>query len=71
MFEDLFLKERQFMPDTSQGKKDSEESSVIVKQGDTFTRIANNLRIKVNDLIKANPGVDPKKLQIGQTLNLP
>jgi len=71
MFEELFLDKRQFMPDETKGKKDSDESTVIVKQGDTFYGIANNLRIKVNDLIKANPGVDPKKLQTGQKLNLP
>ena len=71
MFEELFLDKRQFMPDETKGKKDSDESTVIVKQGDTFYGIANNLRINVNDLIKANPGVDPKKLQTGQKLNLP
>ena len=70
MFFDLFLKDRQFV-DPSKGKKDSEETSVIVKQGDTFTKIANIQRVNVNDLIKANPGVNPKKLQIGQELNLP
>jgi len=70
MFFDLFLKDRQFV-DPSKGKKDSEETSVIVKQGDTFTKIANIQRVNVNDLMKANPGVDPKKLQIGQELNLP
>lgn len=70
MFFNLFLKDRQFV-DPSKGKKDSEETSVIVKQGDTFTKIANIQRVNVNDLMKANPGVDPKKLQIGQELNLP
>ena len=29
------------------------------------------MKVNVNDLMKANPGVDPKKLQTGQELNLP
>ena len=70
MFFDLFLKDRQFV-DPTKGKKDSEETSVIVKQGDTFTKIANIQKVNVNDLMKANPEVNPKKLQIGQELNLP
>ena len=29
------------------------------------------MKVNVNDLMNANPGVDPKKLQTGQKLNLP
>jgi LysM repeat protein len=70
LFFDLFLKDRQFKK-PEEGKKDSEETTVIVKQGDTFYKIANIMKVNVNDLMKANPGVDPKKLQTGQELNLP
>ena len=70
LFFDLFLKDRQFKK-PEEGKKDSEETTVIVKQGDTFYKIANIMKVNVNDLMNANPGVDPKKLQTGQELNLP
>lgn len=43
----------------------------IIQQGDTFWGLANNIDgITVNDLIVANPGVDPKKLKVGQKINL-
>ena len=70
LFFDLFLKDRQFKK-PEEGKKESEEKTVIVKQGDTFYKIANIMKVNVNDLMNANPGVDPKKLQTGQKLNLP
>ncbi|WP_067725383.1 peptidoglycan-binding protein [Oceanobacillus damuensis] len=42
-----------------------------IQEGDTFWGIANNDEgITVEDLITANPGVDPAKLQIGQVINL-
>lgn len=43
----------------------------IIQEGDTFWGIAhNNDGITVEDLIAANPGVEPTKLKIGQTINL-
>lgn len=46
----------------------------VLKQGDTFSKIAreqlgglNHLR----DLINANPGIDPDKIHLGQKINLP
>lgn len=42
-----------------------------IQEGDTFWSIAKGLEgVTVDDLIKANPGVDPTKLRIGQTINL-
>ena len=70
LFFDLFLKDRQFKK-PEEGKKDSEEKTVIVKQGDTFYKIANIMKVNVDDLMEVNPGIDPKKLQTGQKLNLP
>ena len=70
LFFDLFLKNRQFKK-PKEGKKESEEKTVIVKQGDTFYKIANIMKVNVKDLMNANPGVDPKKLQTCQKLNLP
>ncbi|KAL1302392.1 hypothetical protein AAFC00_002793 [Neodothiora populina] len=41
-----------------------------VKAGDTFFSIAKDHGIAVEEIEKANPGVDAKKLQIGQVINL-
>jgi LysM repeat protein len=48
-------------------------TTITVRKGDTLTSIAKNSTppMVLADLIKANPGIDPKKLKIGQTLNLP
>jgi len=42
-----------------------------VEKGDTPEKIAKKLGIKTGALMDANPGLDPKKLQIGQKLNVP
>lgn len=42
-----------------------------IQEGDTFWGIAHNLDgITVEDLITANPKADPKKLKVGQVINL-
>lgn len=43
----------------------------IVKEGDSFSRIAARYHVKVADIEVANPGVSSNRLQIGQKLNLP
>ena len=43
----------------------------IVKEGDSFSRIAARYHVKVADIEAANPGVSSNRLQIGQKLNLP
>lgn len=42
-----------------------------VEKGDNLTRIAAKHGISLSDLEKANPGVDSKKLAVGQKLNIP
>lgn len=42
-----------------------------VKEGDTPYSIARQYRIKLDALMAANPGLDPKRLKVGQTLNIP
>ncbi len=42
-----------------------------IQEGDTFWSLANELKdITVQDLIAANPGVNPQNLKIGQTIKL-
>lgn len=42
-----------------------------VEKGDNPAKIAKKLGISLNALMNANPGLDPKRLQIGQELNVP
>ena len=42
-----------------------------VEKGDTPEKIARKLGVKLQALLDANPGLDPKKLQVGQKLSVP
>jgi len=45
-----------------------------IKKGDTFIRIAREVYgtpSAMKDIQAANPGVDPRKLKVGQVINLP
>ncbi|MBA1334691.1 MAG: hypothetical protein HPY66_2595 [Firmicutes bacterium] len=48
----------------------TETKVYTVKKGDSLWLISNNNNISVEDLEKANPGIDPKRLQIGQQLSM-
>lgn len=45
-------------------------NTYTIQQGDTLWSISKGLKLTVDDLTKANPGIDPTKLQIGQKINL-
>ena len=38
---------------------------------ETLAAIARKYGISLNSLVAANPGLNPKKMRVGQTLNLP
>lgn len=42
-----------------------------VQTGDTFANIARKYSVKLDSLVAANPGIDAKRLRVGQTLNIP
>lgn len=42
-----------------------------VQQGDNPSKIAKKFGVPVNDLMNANPGLDPRKLRVGQEINVP
>ena len=42
-----------------------------IAAGDTFSGLAHKNHVSVKALMDANPGVDPTKLQIGQTIHIP
>jgi LysM repeat protein len=43
----------------------------MVKTGETLTLIARNYGVKLETLMAANPGLEPRRLRTGQTINLP
>ena len=43
----------------------------IVKSGETFDRIARTYGVSVNDLITANPAVNPRRLPVGERVSIP
>jgi len=42
-----------------------------IKAGDTIYNLANRYNVSVDDILKANPGIDPNNLQIGQVICIP
>ncbi|MFZ5989977.1 MAG: LysM peptidoglycan-binding domain-containing protein [Bacillota bacterium] len=42
-----------------------------VKPGDTFYRIALRLRVPLDAILRANPGINPSYLSVGQTICIP
>ena len=43
----------------------------VVQPGDTLWKIARRYRTTVEELIRANPGIDPDRLQVGQKICVP
>jgi LysM repeat protein len=43
----------------------------VVKEGDTPYSIARRAGVKLDSLMGVNPGLDPRRLKVGQVLNLP
>ncbi len=47
------------------------EGGYVIKSGDTFARIATEAGVPLQALLDANPGVDPRRLRIGQSIIIP
>ncbi len=43
----------------------------LIESGDNFAKVASKLGISLQTLLDANPGVNPRALQIGQKINVP
>jgi LysM repeat protein len=53
------------------GKCPAGSMEYTIRAGDTFFRLAQRFGVSVDDIIAANPGVDPNRLQIGQVICIP
>jgi spore germination protein len=42
-----------------------------IKSGDTLWKLSVQFRTTVNSILKANPGIDPNRMYIGQNINIP
>lgn len=51
--------------------KDSGEAIHVVAAGDTVNRICAIHGVRVSDVLKANAGLDPRRLRVGQTVVIP
>lgn len=49
----------------------SSDGSYTVKSGDSLAKIARANGVSLAEIEAANPGVDPKRLKVGQKINLP
>ena len=62
--------------ETSDASASSSSASITVgsytiQPGDNFAKIAEQYGVSLQALLDANPGVDPRRLQIGQSIVLP
>jgi LysM repeat protein len=42
-----------------------------IKPGDTLSKLADLYGLSLDDILDANPGIDPRRLQVGQPIRLP
>ena len=52
-------------------KNASKHRQYEVQPGETFSKIAKAQGVSLQDLLEANPSVDPRSLRVGQSINLP
>ncbi len=49
----------------------SSSTTHTIASGDTYGKLSTKYKVSVNDLLDANPGVDPRRLRIGQKILIP
>jgi LysM repeat protein len=47
------------------------DGAYVIKTGDTFGKIAPQFGVSVSEIVAANPGVDPRRLKVGQKIIIP
>jgi len=55
----------------SYGVNGADSREHVIQKGDTFYSLARDSGSSLEEVIAANPGVDPKRLQIGQKIKIP
>lgn len=58
-------------PQPAQPARPAPSRSYTIKSGDTLASIARSQRVRLESLQAANPGLDPKRIKVGQTLVIP
>lgn len=53
------------------GAQQSCGDSYTIRSGDTLSAVASRCGVPLNDLLGANPGIEPRRLSVGQTIALP
>ncbi|MCH6257701.1 LysM peptidoglycan-binding domain-containing protein [Puniceicoccaceae bacterium K14] len=51
--------------------REPETQRYRIKSGDYLSKVAARFKISLNDILKANPGIDPNRLAIGQEIVIP
>jgi len=49
----------------------ADSTTHTIASGDTYGKLSVKYKVSVNDLLDANPGVDPRRLRIGQKIVIP
>lgn len=57
-------------PTVAPGTLDA-DGAYVIKSGDTFGKIAPQFGVSVAQIVAANPGVDPRRLRVGQKIIIP
>ncbi len=53
------------------GRSSGSAGTYAIEAGDTFSRIATQQGVSLDALMDANPGVEPRRLRIGQIIDIP
>ncbi len=53
------------------GQASGPGGTYTIQSGDTFAKVASKTGVGLQALLDANPGTDPRRLRIGQVINLP
>jgi LysM repeat protein len=56
---------------TSASAQPRDASTYTIQSGDTFAKIANQMGVSLDALLNANTDADPRRLRIGQVINVP
>ena len=65
------LNQRLSQPARSGSPSHGNSRTYVVRAGDSFWAISRRLNISLSSLQRANPGINPQRLAVGRTINIP